>query len=105
MVRWVLAAVVLLLAPVPANGAGWLAPTRLATSGESDAGPPAVAVNPDGSAVVAWNAKLPDDSYAVRVAQRPAGGPFGAPVNAVTGGSPFAPAVATDPAGDVLVAW
>jgi hypothetical protein len=108
MRRWALAATVAVLAAVaaPAHGAGWLAPTRVTTSGEIDAGPVAVAVNPDGSAVAAWGAKLPDNSYAVRVAHRPAGGAFENPVNAVTNGSQFpAVAVATNPHGDVLLAW
>ena len=102
----VLAFLVAMLAAASASGAGWVTPTRLATTGETSAGQPAVAVNPDGSGVAAWGAQQPDGKYAIRVAQRAAGGPFGDPVDAVIATAYFQHVVvATNPHGDVLLAW
>lgn len=101
-----IATAAMLIAAAPASGAGWLAPTRVTTTGETAAKATALAVNGDGSAVVAWIADLPDGKHAIRVAQRPAGGPFGDPVDAVVTTSDFGDfAVATNPRGDVLLAW
>jgi hypothetical protein len=95
-----------LLFAAPASGAGWLAPTRITTTGETAAKATALAVNADGSAVVAWIADLPDGKHAIRVSQRPADGPFGDPVDAVVDANVIGDfAVATNARGDVLLAW
>jgi PKD domain len=93
----------LLGAAAPA-GAQWLPPDDLAAADPPnvDAGAPALAVAPDGTALVAFVGA--DRRVAVAIA--PPGAPFGAPVPVSPPGQiAFGPAMAVDRAGNATLAW
>jgi hypothetical protein len=100
-----LAAVLAGAGPAVAVERHWLVPLQISAAGET-AGPPALAVNARGAAVVAWTR----GSDAVLAATRPAAGaPWSAPVRlSETCQSPCVfggPAVDMNDAGDIVVIW
>jgi PKD domain len=103
-----LALMAALVIAAPASGAGWLAPAVIGQSAATDEDAPAIAMAPDGSAVVAWAAALPGGKYAVRVATRGPAAPFGAEQTLPEGGASVVPLslrVAINVRGDAAVAW
>ena len=102
-----LAAGVAALAAAPAalGAAPWLS-----AQGISPSGTPAqdlqLAVNPDGSAVAVWDAKV-GAAYVVTAAARPYGGTWGPaqPVSGPLAGGPGLPRVGIDSEGNAVAAW
>ncbi len=91
----------------PAGGA-FSAPLELGGSGFDVFGVPQSAIDDDGDAVVVWQGHEGlDPDVLLRVATRPAGGSFGPPLtlSAQDGASLVHPQVATNAAGDTVVAW
>jgi hypothetical protein len=101
------------VALAPAAQAGWLPPVAISEPGE-DAGVPHVVLDSEGNATVVWDRWNGDDTV-VEAAYRPAGQPWGAPVDLsepelsgeiVPGANDAqSPRIAVDGAGDVTVVW
>lgn len=84
---------------------GWTPPTTF--TGQTYLTTPAVAVNDDGSSIVAWSERAGDTTWRIRVARRVAGGPWTTEPIATTTERLLAPvAVAdVDANGNAIVAW
>ena len=86
--------------------AQWLPAVTLPTAA-LDASAPAVAVSPDGHAVLAWTAALGGGKFATQVAVRAPGAPWSSVTTLPAGGTAAVgrPAVAVNDRGDGVVAW
>ena len=88
--------------------AGPLGPAAPISDTVDDDATPAVAFDPAGNALVAWQAGIPDVigvPSRVEATRRPAGGAFGAPAVLSTAPPTTTPAVALDAEGNAIVGW
>ncbi len=96
------------LASAPAVAAPqgpWVLPAVDVSAPSQDAESPALAVGPDGTVTVVWTRDNGTDDT-LKVASRPPGGAFGAPVDLTSSGVDAArPSIATGPDGTTIVVW
>ncbi|HEY0279301.1 MAG TPA: PKD domain-containing protein [Solirubrobacterales bacterium] len=104
-----LALLVLLWAAAPAVAApSWLATDTIASVGPRASGltEDEVAIAPDGTSVAVWTEEFSIYDDVLYVAERPPGGPWGAPRELSPGGEMIRePVVAVDAAGEAVVVW
>jgi PKD domain/Putative metal-binding motif len=89
----------------PSFADGTWGATGVVTEGGESGSSPAVAVDPDNTAIVVWNSVIAGEGK-VRAAVRPTGGSFSdhEPISA-PGAQPFAPQVEVSPTGDAVATW
>jgi hypothetical protein len=97
------AALTLSLAAAGARADGWLGATPPPPTTANGASGAVVAVNATGDAAAAWTDDDGRGMQSLRVATRPAGGPWGTPATVATMPAIDAPAVTLNAAGDVAV--
>ncbi len=91
----------------PAGSGTWTAPVQLATDTGKYGGPPELAVDPEGDAVVVWAHENGAGSDVIEATSKPHGGEtWQVPVSVSAGGDlAGSPNVAMDANGDAFVAW